>query len=87
MAPRRDFAMVQLIDGEILMIGGSNDNGALATTQMLKLATTEWYSSRSLTQARSFPGAIALADGRVLVTGGAGPLSSTEIAMLAGGPP
>src|SRR5207245_7769268 len=26
MAPRRDFAMVQLIDGEILMIGGSNDN-------------------------------------------------------------
>jgi hypothetical protein len=74
-----------LADGRILAVGGTTTTssvGALASVEIYDPASGIWTSGPSLREARAYPVVVSLADGRVLVVGGARdkvPLASTEI--------
>lgn len=78
---RRGHTMTALPDGRVVVIGGENENGAVAEAELLDSAATSLIvTSRSVT-ARSRHSATLLGDGRVLVIGGTAQgklLSSTE---------
>ena len=78
---RRGHTMTALPDGRVVVIGGENENGAVAEAELLDSAATSLIvTSRSVT-ARSRHSATLLGDGRVLVIGGTSQnklLNSTE---------
>ncbi len=85
--PRYQHAAAPLADGRILIIGGWRHTGLaayvppLASVQIYDPAANTWTEAASLKTACAQHAAVALADGRILVTGGANhaTLASTEI--------
>lgn len=78
---RRDFAMVQLADGSVLMSGGWIDSSVNRTTtsRLFDPATATWRSGPTMHVARSHHFAFPLPDGRVVVSHG-----TTSSATVAG---
>jgi hypothetical protein len=73
-APRSDFAAVALRDGRVLVVGGVNDRQqAYSSAYVYDPAVPggRWSKIGLMGTARSAPAAAVLADGRVLVAGGA----------------
>lgn len=83
-APRGKAAAVTLPDGTILVVGGQDDAGPVATVERYDPATDTWSAAPSLGTARWGAG-VALSGGEVIVAGGSTGdtyLDSTEIAPL-----
>ncbi|MFL5346513.1 MAG: kelch repeat-containing protein [Hyalangium sp.] len=71
-----------LPNGKVLVAGGGDTTGPIASTELYDPATNTWSVSPPLTQARSFHTATLLPNGKVLVVGGVGAtsaLASTEL--------
>ena len=73
-----------LANGRVLVIGGlsgPDSTSALATVEIFDPASTSWAMAAPMLQARAYPATATLADGSVLVVGGARdglPLDSAE---------
>jgi hypothetical protein len=76
-APRSGHTATRLADGTVLVVGGVNASGALATAERYDPATNSWSSAGTLTAPRDGHTATILLNGQVLVIGGQG-VSSTE---------
>lgn len=59
-----------LPNGNVLVAGGYNDGGTLATAQVYSPALGLWTSASTMAESRFFHTATLLPDGRVLVAGG-----------------
>ena len=76
-APRTDFVAVTLPDGRVLVTGGLTSvddplgNVAFSSTKLYDPSNGGWSASGLLNVARTEPAAALLADGTVLVAGGA----------------
>jgi hypothetical protein len=80
-APRAEHLTVMLPFGRVLVIGGMESN-EVPSAELYDPATGEWTVSGSLAQARrGGMSAVALADGGVLVTGGATPAIGAPLAL------
>lgn len=83
--PRFAPAAAPLLDGRILVVGGSDSEGYLSSAEILDPgAGTFTATTGAMTTSRGGPGAAPLPDGRVLIVGGyvnsgPGTLSSAEI--------
>lgn len=85
--PRCQHASAALPDGRILVIGGWRHSGLssyvppLADAQIYDPGSNTWAEAASLKTARAQHAAVALPDGRILVTGGMNhaPVASSEI--------
>jgi hypothetical protein len=66
---RQGAASVRLLDGRVLIIGGSDANGPLASVEVFGNDGV-FSGAQPMHSARSGHAAIALSDGRVLVSGG-----------------
>jgi hypothetical protein len=72
-APRGDHVAVRLLDGRVLVLGGSDASVYPATTEVFdptKPAAAAWSTGAALPEGRFGASAILLEDGRVMVTGG-----------------
>lgn len=67
---RRGHSSVRLDNGAVLIVGGENATGKLATAEMRDTATLQWSSPKGLKEARSHHAAIKRSDGSVMVVGG-----------------
>jgi len=68
---RANHVSVVLPNGQVLLVGGTNNvAGTLATAELYDPASGIFASSGSMSQARYYAAAVVLADGRVLVSGG-----------------
>jgi len=67
---RTDFGGVALQDGRVLVLGGRNGSGNLATAEIYDPSTGRWSSAGTMHTARVLPTVTLLATGKVLVTGG-----------------
>jgi hypothetical protein len=77
---RQDFTATRLADGQVLVVGGDNDDSlALASAELYDPATGTFTPTGSMATARLNQTATLLADGRVLVVGGALTGSSAEL--------
>ncbi len=84
---RADFTLSQLIDGNVLAVGGDNGSGPVSSVEKLDLLTGVFQYQSSLITGRTAHTASVLKDGRVLVVGGSAvapdgsriALNSTEI--------
>jgi hypothetical protein len=56
--------------GKVLIVGGSNGGGALATAELYDVATGLWGPASSLTTPHEGHTTLLLDSGKVLVTGG-----------------
>lgn len=54
----------------IMLVGGTGQNGALSSTEVYAPASSEFFVGPAMKEQRDFVAAVALKDGRVLVTGG-----------------
>ena len=73
-------ALVSLADGRVLAIGGSGSlimRWETARAEIFDPATNTWTLTGEMNLSRVSPKAIALTDGRILVTGGQDPHSTT----------
>jgi N-acetylneuraminic acid mutarotase len=59
-----------LPNGNVVVAGGENNNGAIASTEVYSAVTSSWSKSGNLTTARSGAGAVLLSSGAVLIAGG-----------------
>lgn len=59
-----------LSNGNVVVAGGENNNGAIASTEVYSPTTSTWSKSGNLNTARSGASAILLPSGSVLVAGG-----------------
>lgn len=59
-----------LSNGNVVVAGGEDNNGALASTEVYSPITRSWTASGNLNTARSNAGAVLLASGSVLIAGG-----------------
>ena len=69
-APRSRFTATLLLNGTVLVAGGSNNGFATATAELYDFATGVWSRTGNLNIPRLYHTATLLSDGRVLVTGG-----------------
>ncbi|TQF08813.1 galactose oxidase [Myxococcus llanfairpwllgwyngyllgogerychwyrndrobwllllantysiliogogogochensis] len=82
---RRNHAVVRLLDGRVLVTGGTQvvAPGALADAEVYAPASGLWTQVAPMFEARNDPSALLLPDGRVLVAGGTDadrrPLRSAEL--------
>jgi N-acetylneuraminic acid mutarotase len=65
------FTLTPLLDGRVLVAGGRDDWGPLAYAELYDEATGAWTRTNDMHLARMSPGTALLADGRVLLVGGA----------------
>jgi hypothetical protein len=77
--PRTGHTATLLMDGRVLVAGGSESNSNIISAEIYDPASGSWTEAASLTTARSDHTATLLPDSRVLVAGGTGPLKSAEI--------
>ena len=75
--PRADHTATLLPKGRLLVTGGVNSAGALASAEVYDPATDTWSPTAPLSTPRSRHVAAVLPDGRVLVVGGFGPGART----------
>ena len=68
--PRMYHTSTLLGDGSVLVVGGNNGQGWLATAQLYDPTANTWSPAASLGAPRSTASATLLGDGRVLVAGG-----------------
>jgi hypothetical protein len=83
-SPRAGLRLTVLEDGRVLATGGGDSSGALRTAEVWDPRTERWTPVADLRVGRTLHVAALLADGRVLVAGGAGTapaywLASAEI--------
>jgi hypothetical protein len=67
---REEFTATLLADGRVLVVGGNEHIGLLASAELYDPSSGRWSSTGSLMTAREYQTATRLADGRVLVAGG-----------------
>jgi hypothetical protein len=65
------FSLTPLLDGRVLVAGGRDDWGPLAYAVLYDEATGAWTRTNDMHFTRMSPGSALLADGRVLLVGGA----------------
>ncbi len=70
LTPREGHTATVLPDGRVLIVGGTDGNGALASSEIYDPATKSFVPAGSLRTPRIGHAATLLADGRVLVSGG-----------------
>ena len=68
--PRKGHAAVRLSDGRVLVVGGEDDEGGLASSEIYDPGSSTWSLTGDMIEPRSFARAVTLDDGRVLVVGG-----------------
>jgi hypothetical protein len=77
LTPRLDHTMTALPDGQVLIVGGGNpetyltDDNALSSAEIFDPATGRWRATAPMATGRYWHGAALLADGTVMVVGGA----------------
>src|SRR5437867_10554432 len=74
--PSERMALVRLVDHRVLVIGGSGANGTTDAVWTVFPEARTWRLTGRLLRSRLSPTAVALEDGRVLVTGGCCPVTS-----------
>ncbi len=67
---RADFSSTLLPSGKVIVVGGDNENGTLASTEIFDPATSRWASAAPLPSARQQHTATLLLSGKLLVVGG-----------------
>jgi hypothetical protein len=80
--PRAKHTATELPDGRVLIVGGLNEGGALASAELFNPHAKKFTETGHLAVARYEHTAALLPDGRVLIAGGRNgdsPLDSTEI--------
>ena len=82
-ARRIDHTATLLPSGEVLVTGGHDAKGELASTELYDPATGTWHTAASMRDARINHTATLLADGRVLVVGGYSGVGGLGLAALA----
>ena len=78
--PRAYHPATSLADGRLLVVGGSNSGGVLASAEIYDPVLDTWSPAGTLATARQDHEATLLANGTVLVTGGAGAGGSPRFA-------
>src|SRR5207249_8237533 len=71
-----------LADGKVLVTGGADQAGRLASSELLDAFANSWSATGALATARSDHLAISLSNGRIVVVGGRGSrdaLASSEL--------
>jgi len=68
--PRDGHTATFLSNGNVVVAGGENNNGVVASTEVYSPTTSSWTASGNLNTARSNASALLLANGSVLVAGG-----------------
>lgn len=68
--PRDGHTATLLSNGNVVVAGGENNNGALASTEVYSPTTRSWTASGNLNTARSNASAVLLPNGSVLIAGG-----------------
>jgi hypothetical protein len=79
---RRGHTSTYLADGRVLIVGGENQNGLVAGSELLDPGSGTIASGPTLLTKRTDHSATVLPDGKVLIAGGRGPngpLASTEL--------
>jgi len=71
-AARTRHTATLLLDGKVLVVGGSNGSGALASAELYDPMDGSWTSAGNMIRGRVDHTATLLRDGRVLVVGGMG---------------
>ncbi len=80
--PRAAHTATLLKDGRVLVAGGENPFGPIATAELYDPSTGIWSTTGSLSGPRTEAAALLLDDGRVLVAGGetfSGPVATAEL--------
>jgi hypothetical protein len=67
---RSAFAAVRLQSGHLLVSGGDDGSGSIASCELFDPQTNTWKATGAMTAARAGHSAVVLADGRVLAAGG-----------------
>jgi hypothetical protein len=81
-SPRNRHTATLLPNGKVLVSGGSNDSGPLATAELYDPASGTWSTTASMASPRFFHTATLLNNGKVLVSGGhhnSGPVATAEV--------
>ena len=81
-AARYGHTATLLATGQVLVVGGTDDNGYLATAEVFDPSTGKWSPTGDLHDGRGFHTAALLGDGTVVVVGGmgaGGALASAEL--------
>ena len=69
-APREEHTATMLANGHVLVAGGINGSGALASGELFDVAQEQWTATGNLNTARYSHTATSLPNGKVLVAGG-----------------
>src|SRR4051812_26357353 len=80
--PRKDHTATVLADGRVLVVGGQNAAGELASAEIYDPATQMFSSAGSMSAPRVRHAATRLSDGKVLISGGrnaTGALGTVEV--------
>lgn len=84
-AARANHTATALPDGTVIAAGGKQlqfiPSGTISSAEVYDPAAEAWRPGPDMNEARHSHGAVALADGRVLVTGGTGPLAGEPNAI------
>src|SRR5207245_4053660 len=70
LAPRQNHIATRLIDGRVLIAGGSNSSGMVGTAELYDPSSGTVATARVLNVARELASGATLLDGTVLVAGG-----------------
>ncbi len=68
--PRDGHTATLLSNGNVVVVGGEDNNGVVASTEVYSPSTGSWTASGNLNTARSNASAMLLVNGSVLVAGG-----------------